>query len=383
MISKNKYLIGSLIGLVIITATIIPIIIHFEFMDRNVLVDQKPIMIVDDSDFDNYNFPGKGTLSDPFRIEYYNITTEFITGILIRNTTKYFLIHNCQINAGETGILIENIAEGTARIEKNICINNDDYGIAIYNSSENIILNNTCSFSWYGIYIEEACYTTITENKCHNNIEGIYISQSANSTILHNICSNNTDSISLVKSDYSVLTGNICTKNLYGIIQYSNNSTLINNTCSNNAYGIYLYVSDRSTLTNNNCFNNSYGIMMETSSYCLITNNLLQENERHGIFMGNAPMGNCSSNNVIHHNSFNSNNLEGFFEIYLSQAYDKGFNNTWYDESTSEGNYWSDWDGSGAYSIDGLANSEDSYPLSAPPVMLNFLLMLDFLLKFA
>ncbi len=368
MMIKKKYLVGSLLGIVIIAATIIPIIIHFGFKERNVLVDHNPILIEDDSDFDNYNFPGKGTQSNPYRIEYYNITTEIETGILIKNTAKYFLIIDCLINAEETGILIENVAEGSARIEKNICLNNDDYGIAIYNSSENIIHNNTCSFSWSGIYIEESTYTTISENRCHNNIEGISISQSSNSTLNHNICYNNTYSISLTKSDYSILSGNICSKNLYGILQYSNNTILKNNTCNNNAYGIYMYVSSDSTLTNNICFKNSYGIMMETSFYCLIINNLLQENERHGIFMGNAPMGDNSSNNIVHHNSFISNNLDGFFEVSLSQAYDKGFNNIWFDETTSEGNYYNDYSGIGNYSIDGKANNTDPFPLSENPL---------------
>lgn len=42
--------------------------------------------------------------------------------------------------------------------------------------------------------------------------------------------------------------------------------------------------------------------------------------------------------------------------------YDKGFNNRWYDEDTNTGNFWSDWDGTGTYPIDGERMYFDSYP---------------------
>jgi hypothetical protein len=43
----------------------------------------------------------------------------------------------------------------------------------------------------------------------------------------------------------------------------------------------------------------------------------------------------------------------------------------WYDNTTKEGNYWSNWDGNGwgtpyAYPIDGGAGAYDKYPLSQP-----------------
>ncbi|MCK4845872.1 MAG: hypothetical protein KAS95_09375, partial [Candidatus Heimdallarchaeota archaeon] len=43
-----------------------------------------------------------------------------------------------------------------------------------------------------------------------------------------------------------------------------------------------------------------------------------------------------------------------------------GANNYWYDSATKEGNYWSDWSGSGSYFIGGYAYSVDLYPLREP-----------------
>ncbi|MEM4293072.1 MAG: hypothetical protein QXJ27_02750 [Thermoplasmata archaeon] len=53
-----------------------------------------------------------------------------------------------------------------------------------------------------------------------------------------------------------------------------------------------------------------------------------------------------------------------------SQAYDDGDWNNWHDNTTKEGNYWSNWDGQGwgtpnAYQIDG-GKASDWYPLGSP-----------------
>jgi len=53
------------------------------------------------------------------------------------------------------------------------------------------------------------------------------------------------------------------------------------------------------------------------------------------------------------------------------QAYDDVGGNYWYDNTTKEGNYWSNWNGSGwgtpnAYPIAGGAGACDMYPLSQP-----------------
>ena len=64
---------------------------------------------------------------------------------------------------------------------------------------------------------------------------------------------------------------------------------------------------------------------------------------------------------AVHHNSFRNNNLGG-----SSQALDSGFDNTWYDYQTFEGNFWNDWV-VGSYSIDGTANAVDPYPLIVDP----------------
>ncbi len=141
---------------------------------------------------------------------------------------------------------------------------------------------------------------------------------------------------------------------------YSGSSTVVNNTCNNNNYGVYLYSSGSSTVGNNTCNNNLYGIYPHDTDSCVVTYNLLQENGAYGVYLGFG-----SDNNLIHHNTFVENYLLG-----TSQACDRGTNNYWYDTETLEGNYWSDWSGTGSYTVAGSAGSEDLYPLDEPTLYL-------------
>jgi len=65
-----------------------------------------------------------------------------------------------------------------------------------------------------------------------------------------------------------------------------------------------------------------------------------------------------SVSNSIYQNSFVNNQGE------LSQGFDNGIDNLWYNPFIMKGNRWSDWTGVGSYLIAGSANSFDIYPLS-------------------
>ncbi len=169
--------------------------------------------------------------------------------------------------------------------------------------------------------------------------------ESSSTTVINNTCNNNGDCIVLLSSE---------------------SATVVNNTCSNSSFGIKISSSGSATVVNNTCNNNLYGIWLWDSDSCNITYNLLQENVEHGVNLDSD-----SDNNLIHHNTFVNNNLGG-----TSQACDDGTNNYWYDTTTLEGNYWSDWSGTGSYSIDGSAGSIDLYPFGEsididPPLIVN------------
>ncbi len=123
------------------------------------------------------------------------------------------------------------------------------------------------------------------------------------------------------------------------MIEYSGFTTVVSNICNkNNNIGIYIY----------------------ESVYGNVTYNVLWRNVGYGVYLSAS-----SDNSRVHHNNFVANNLGG-----TSQACDDGASNYWYDTLALEGNYWSDWSGTGSYAIDGSAGAIDLYPFDKPTVFL-------------
>ncbi|GAI12702.1 unnamed protein product, partial [marine sediment metagenome] len=113
------------------------------------LTPHDPIYITSDSGLEV--FPGLGTEIDPYVIEGYKITTWTDYGIYIRDTNKYFTVRNCYVDAGEYGIYIYNVADGTTTIINNTCNNNNIHGIKLEFSGSSTVANNTCNNNGYGI----------------------------------------------------------------------------------------------------------------------------------------------------------------------------------------------------------------------------------------
>jgi len=307
------------------------------------------------------NGGGDGTAGNPYIIENYVISASSANGIVIQNTTAYFIVRNCLVeNGGSTyhgiyaGIYLDNVVNG--KIENNTCSNNGD-GISLWYSPYNNLTNNTCENNTYsGISLWYSSYNNLTNNTCENNNTGIYPSGSSNDNLTNNTCSNNTwNGFFLNGSSNDNLTNNTCNNNHNGIslngVSIDNttgstceNNNLTNNTCSNNNMnGILLNGFSNVNRTNNNCNN-------------ILTNNTC-ENNNYGIYLGG------SDNNRIYHNNFINNS---------TQAYDNDAN-YWDNGYPSGGNYWSDWqspdaDNNGIVdnprTITGGTN-QDHYPLIA------------------
>ncbi len=302
-------------------------------------------------------------------------------GIYLRDSSDITLINNtCSFNNND-GIWLHD-SSGITFIN-NTCSFNNDNGFCLDSLGITLINNTCCNNNYRGIFLDDSPSSTLTNNTCNNNKDsGIIIADSSDITLINNTCtsndfhgillyyfsggtltnntctSNNFDGIWLWNIDGGTLTNNTCNNNNdSGIYLTDSDATLINNTCNNNNDGIFLAGSGNSTVSNNTCNNNNdSGIYLGGAYYCLITYNLLQENEDYGIKIASY-----SEGNSIHHNTFIDNNLGG-----TSQAIDNGTNNIWYDLNTNEGNYWSDWLGTGNYSIAGDAGSVDPYPLDEP-----------------
>ncbi len=195
------------------------------------LTPHDPISITSNSGFEV--FPGSGTEEDPYLIEGYNITTTNYRSIHIIDTTKYFTIRNCYVDATWYGINIYNVAEGTCSIINNTCINNCENGFLIHYSPGSTLINNTCN---------------------NHSENGIYLYSSDGSTLINNIFKNNNwDAIALSSSDFCVVT--------YNLLQ------------SNEEHGVYLRLGSDNNLIHHNTFvDNNLGGTSQACDDC--TNNL-------------------------------------------------------------------------------------------------------------
>lgn len=225
-------------------------------------------------------------------------------------------------------------------------------------------------------------YTNLNNYKIKREKHGQIILVNCNEvTILNQDLSYTTTGIDVMNSSFINIEK--CTSSYnseYGIFfdYNSNNVSIINNECNYNGQfnneisrafpfgyaGILLYHSSGFLIKDNQCNENKNGIVVAISYFGKIIHNLVMENLDYGICI----YGSC---NFAYENTIIDNS--GPFSPWIPstegfQAFSIGYNNTWYNNDTLRGNFWSDWDGTGAYLVGGLGDlgDLDLYPLSEP-----------------
>ncbi len=196
------------------------------------LTPHDPIEITSDSDFEV--FLGTGTAEDPYIIEGYNITTWTDYGIYITDTTGYFIVRNCYIDAGDYGIYIDDAADGTVTIEDNTCSNNQWDGIYLWSSDSSTVINNIFSNNYWGIKLYNSGSSTVANNTCNNNNRGILLRSSGSSTVANNTCINNGDDGILLYSSGSSTVANNTFTNCSLVIREDTVDTYLSYTVENN-----------------------------------------------------------------------------------------------------------------------------------------------------
>ena len=251
----------SILGaLVVFTAIYTPL--HYR-MRTTEYVEHEPIVIWRDIDFIGYQFPGKGTAKDPYRIENLNIKANETEAIYISSTTQHFVIQNCLITniaewGGDYGIYIEYAGNGTVEIDSNVF---DNFRTAIFIESSRIasISNNNIDGRTSPVgSMGSEIHLSYSDGSVlyHNNLVGnIDLDWCNNSIIENNDILGRTE---LHDSDNSILVENIFRNDLE--IRYSEHTIVTDNLIRNpiydddkrNVYRIRFYRSGNSVFERNN-----------------------------------------------------------------------------------------------------------------------------------
>jgi len=216
----------------------------YRFRERMLQVDDgnytphDPIYIWGDENFTEENgvVGGNGTPDNPYLIEGWEISsTEYLYGIMIRDTRSYFIIRSCLLKA-EDGVHLFNVTFGT--ISTSIC-DGHAVGVYVYLSSNVTIRDSTlyggkglglrdslnvsainCSIStsseWgEGIGLRNSPFTILSNLTVSDSFVGVFISQSPHTVIRGCNVFSNGHGVRIIRSPYQVLRDNSFHDNTY------------------------------------------------------------------------------------------------------------------------------------------------------------------------
>lgn len=159
--------------------------------------------------------------------------------------------------------------------------------ILLRNSSENVLLENRVSSSIYGIWVDSSTDNMLNSNLAADNKIGIYLKASGRNLAVSNMALNSSGScINLWDSSENILSDNIASNssNVCIILHNSSGDDLINNTASYGSYGIWLESSsNNNSLNGNRALYNNIGIYLKASERNTLDSNAALNNTKYGI----------------------------------------------------------------------------------------------------
>ncbi|TFG99504.1 MAG: right-handed parallel beta-helix repeat-containing protein, partial [Candidatus Thorarchaeota archaeon] len=236
-----------------------------------------------------------------------------------------------------------------------------DAGIFGQYSDGITLFNNTVfEFDFHGIFFYDCYDMDILENTVYWNegtpfdLCGIYIDSSLLANIEgNNITENSDNGISISGTDNVTITGNHIVDNWnHGVdLQYSDYCVIQDNFIAGHGdadNGITVLSSNSGDIIGNTIYESEFnGIYMSEASDWIISHNVIYDNGGPGIYM-DVP----TEDNFLYYNDI------GWSGEFL--AVDEGFGNFW--NYTGIGNWYSDYEETGTYTIAGAGSEVDYYP---------------------
>jgi len=262
----------------------------------------------------------------------------------VTQKADYNKIYNNIITTGQYGVYIAFSHNNI--IQNNTFINNPFGGIYLSNANFTQIIQNTIRGSSWSIKTAGARNNIITDNTISQTSYGIFLSLSSTSNIIRrNTIYAKTSSV-YSSSDNTTVDHNIIKAESSGIyLSGCKTGSIKYNTVINSSFGIRLYATTGSNNVSNNkiLYTDLGAIEAESANGNTFAGNWIQQN-KYGMYLPS------SSSNIIYRNNFLDNNRSAYSVL----------SNTW--DKNGQGNYWSDYSGTGAYTIR-PGGGNDNYPL--------------------
>jgi len=250
--------------------------------------------------------------TDHCNISSNNVASNY-WGIYLYESSNNNLINNAASwNSYGDGIYLKYSDDNT--LTNNTALGNSDGGISLRSSSNNTIASNTANSNDDGIRLYDSSNNNLINNTANSNDwNGISLSSSSNNDLINNTVNWNGWGVQLSSSNYNLLRNNIAEwSDYFGIhLGSSSNNDLINNTASNNYWGIELdqHSSSNNLINNTVNSNNDYGIHLGSSSgNNYLSNNAVNENLK-GLYLSHSDYNTFTNNNA-------SNNWRGIYLYY-------------------------------------------------------------------
>ena len=258
-------------------------------------------------------------------------------GICLGNNVDHCNISGNNASNNNYGIYLWDSSNNN--ITNNIASSNDHHGIFVSSSSNNNIANNIANLNHdYGILLSHSSDNTLANNIANsNNWYGISLSHSSDNNLINNKMSGNTYNFG-VGGEYTqtIDTSNtVDGKPIYywvgkqdqeipndagfvGVVS-STNITVRDLILTKNANGVLFVYTNNSRIENVTANSNyDYGIFLSSSSNNTLQSNIANSNKQYGIYLWD------SSDNTLTNNIANSNS---FYGIYLWDSSDNTLTN--------------------------------------------------------